>query len=50
MKFRNIRTLLLPFLLVGFIGGLTGCNTLEGAGEDIETAGEELDEEIDTEG
>lgn len=36
------------FLLVLAIGGgLAGCNTMEGAGEDIEAAGESMEEEAE---
>ncbi|MEZ4599641.1 MAG: entericidin EcnAB [Syntrophotaleaceae bacterium] len=38
---------ILGFLLLLFsIFSLSACNTLQGAGEDIEQAGEELDEEL----
>jgi predicted small secreted protein len=32
--------------LILFTGGLAACETLKGAGQDIENAGEEIDEEI----
>lgn len=40
---------LMMLLMAGLLGlsvsaGLSGCNTMEGAGEDIEEAGEEVDE------
>jgi predicted small secreted protein len=38
---RNFRSLA---LLAGFALVLVGCNTLEGAGRDIEVAGEEIQE------
>jgi predicted small secreted protein len=37
-----IRTLLLAFLLGA---GLTGCNTMEGVGQDMEEAGEAIERE-----
>ncbi|GAA5171872.1 MULTISPECIES: entericidin A/B family lipoprotein [Halomonadaceae] len=33
------------FLMLMAAGTLAGCNTLEGAGEDIEQGGEEIQEE-----
>ena len=32
-------------ILVPLVLGLAGCNTMEGAGEDIENLGEEIEEE-----
>jgi predicted small secreted protein len=32
------------FLTLVFLSGLAGCNTIEGMGEDIEAAGETIDE------
>lgn len=29
-----------------FLAGLAACNTIEGAGEDVEELGEEIDEEV----
>lgn len=37
------RTLALAFIALSAIA-LSGCNTLQGAGQDIENAGEELEE------
>jgi len=37
-----IRTMLLAFLLGA---GLTGCNTMEGVGQDMEEAGEAIERE-----
>lgn len=31
--------------LIGLIGALTACNTMEGAGKDIEKGGEKIQEE-----
>ena len=42
---RILKFSFIAFLLSSMVG-LTACNTLEGAGEDIEAAGEEIDEEI----
>lgn len=39
------RILALGFLIASLAGGLTACNTIEGAGKDIEKAGEEIQEE-----
>lgn len=35
----------LTFILLLGGGLLTGCNTMEGFGEDVESAGEEIEEE-----
>ncbi len=40
----NLLTKLTAILL--FTLGLTACETIKGAGQDIENAGEEIDEEI----
>lgn len=39
----------MKFFLLGLVlaAGLAGCNTLEGAGEDIEQAGESIEEEAE---
>ena len=43
----RIRTALM-FALVGFAGlAATGCNTIEGAGKDLEKAGEEVQDAAD---
>ncbi len=36
----------LTFTLLLGAGLLTGCNTMEGFGEDVEQAGEEIDEAV----
>jgi predicted small secreted protein len=42
----NVKRLLsLGFLMAALAGSLTACNTVEGAGKDIEEAGEEIQEE-----
>jgi predicted small secreted protein len=38
-----LRFIALAFVIASF--GLTGCNTIEGMGEDIETAGQEIEQE-----
>ncbi|MGC3873716.1 entericidin A/B family lipoprotein [Halomonas sp. GXIMD04776] len=38
------KLLMLTFTLIISAGLLTGCNTLKGAGEDIERGGEEIQE------
>jgi entericidin B len=35
-----IRRILAAWMLIGILGAATGCNTIEGAGKDIERAGE----------
>jgi len=45
-RFRKVIVLwLLAMCLCGSV--LTGCNTMEGAGEDIESAGEGIQEAVD---
>jgi entericidin A len=39
------RILALGFLIATLAGSLTACNTVEGAGKDIQKAGEEIQEE-----
>ena len=39
------RILSLGFLFAALAGSLSACNTVEGAGKDIEEAGEEIQEE-----
>jgi predicted small secreted protein len=42
----NLKRLLsLGFLIAALAGSLSACNTIEGAGKDIEEAGEEIQEE-----
>ncbi len=41
----TMKKLTILLLLGGFTLGLAGCNTMEGLGEDIESGGEELEEE-----
>ena len=38
-------SLLTATFLVGFLGALSGCNTMEGAGKDIEQGGKALKNE-----
>jgi len=43
---RKIHTALIPLLLLASIGlALAGCNTTQGFGEDLESAGEAIQEE-----
>lgn len=43
-----LRKLLLVFAVAGFsAAGLTGCNTVEGAGQDIENTGEAIEDSAD---
>lgn len=41
---------ILLVLIVGSSVALSGCNTIEGAGEDIEAAGEVIEEEAEEHG
>lgn len=44
----NIKNPIWRVLGMAFVlGGLTACNTMEGAGKDIEAAGEAIEEEAD---
>jgi len=46
MNTENIKRLLATgFLAASIAGSLSACNTVEGAGKDIEEAGEEIQEE-----
>ena len=38
---------LAPLAIAAFLIALTGCNTMEGAGKDIEKLGEEIQEQAD---
>lgn len=39
-----IKRLLALLLVLGMTGGIVGCNTMEGAGEDVERGGEAVQE------
>lgn len=41
-----LRIALVSFALLGF-AGLTACNTMEGAGKDVKSAGEKIEHEAD---
>ena len=41
---RRIRTIVLMLLAVAMLAGLTGCNTLRGAGEDVRQAGRAIND------
>lgn len=43
----TLRTLLASLLLVAFVGAISGCNTTEGAGKDIENLGEGIQDAAD---
>ena len=43
----DTRQLILSFLVLSFAASIAGCNTMRGAGEDIEEAGEEIQEEVE---
>ncbi len=42
MKLFTLRTLLLMVIIVVLSGFTTGCNTMQGAGEDLEQAGKKI--------
>lgn len=44
---KKLAKLISMILLCVFLAALTSCNTIEGAGEDIERAGEEIQETAD---
>ncbi|QKT03617.1 entericidin A/B family lipoprotein [Ectothiorhodospiraceae bacterium 2226] len=39
-----IKRLLAVLMVLGMVGGIAGCNTMEGAGEDVERGGEAVQE------
>ncbi|HYG34565.1 MAG TPA: entericidin A/B family lipoprotein [Clostridia bacterium] len=41
------RILLMLFAVVTLVAGVTGCRTAQGAGEDIESAGEVIQDTVD---
>lgn len=43
----NRLRVLTSILIAAFLVAITGCNTMEGAGKDIEKLGEEIQEESD---
>ncbi len=45
--FTNLRQTLGVALAALFLAGLAGCNTMEGMGEDVESAGEAIEEEAE---
>lgn len=45
MTKRIFKTLLAALVFAGFLGTVAGCNTMEGAGKDIEQGGKALKEE-----
>ena len=47
MNVAAVTRLLGLLVVVPLLGGLAACNTLEGAGEDIEAAGEAVEESAD---
>lgn len=42
-----ISSLMMTFFLASLFGTLTGCNTVSGAGKDIEKGGEKIQEKAD---
>ena len=47
MTRRVVRALLAGLWAAVFAAGLSGCNTVEGMGQDIEQAGEAIEDEAD---
>lgn len=45
MQFTHFKALYALFLALTFAGSLSGCNTIEGAGQDIEQAGDAIKDE-----
>ncbi len=41
----NLKSIVALFLTLAFSAGLYGCNTVEGAGKDIEKAGDSIKDE-----
>jgi entericidin A len=39
-----LKRILAALMLLGMLGAIAGCNTMEGLGEDIERCGEKLQE------
>jgi entericidin B len=39
-----LKRILAALMLLGMLGAIAGCNTMEGLGEDIERGGEKLQE------
>jgi len=44
---KTISSLMMTFFIVGLFGSITGCNTMSGAGKDIEKGGEKIQEKAD---
>lgn len=42
---RNVALLITTLFLAGFLGAISGCNTMEGAGKDIEQGGKAIKDE-----
>lgn len=40
MKQLSVKKLMAMLMVVGLVGGLAGCNTVAGAGKDVERGGE----------
>lgn len=45
MQTANLKSICALFLTLAFTAGLYGCNTVEGAGKDIEKAGDSIKDE-----
>lgn len=45
MQFAHLKSITALFLSLAFTAGLYGCNTVEGAGKDIEKAGDSIKRE-----
>lgn len=44
---RTVMGFFAALFLTGLFGGLTGCNTMRGVGEDLERGGEKIQREAD---
>lgn len=45
MNIANLKPAYLLLLVLAYAGGMTGCNTIEGAGEDIQRGGKAIEDE-----
>ncbi|HEY7086722.1 MAG TPA: entericidin A/B family lipoprotein [Tepidisphaeraceae bacterium] len=46
-RFRKFRALLMTLVLTSMFATMTGCNTMKGAGRDIERGGEKIQDAAD---
>lgn len=45
MSIRKIKPVYLLLMVLAYAGAMTGCNTIEGAGEDIQRGGKAIEDE-----